>query len=574
MSSFWLLTCCHKDPLSVAFMSEDESTTTNFIRDIIDEELAAGKHETIVTRFPPEPNGYLHIGHSKAILTNYSIAQDYQGRFHLRMDDTNPSKEDMSYVEAIKNDLEWLGIDWGDNLFFASDYYQQLFEWAKYLIIEGKAYVDDLTLEEMKSYRGSLTEPGKNSPYRDRSVEENLDLFERMKAGEFGDGTKVLRAKIDMAHPNLNMRDPVLYRILHHHHYRTGDDWCIYPMYDFAHGQGDAIEGITHSLCSLEFENHRPLYNWFIENLPVPSKPRQIEFSRLNLTYTVMSKRKLLRLVEENHVSGWDDPRMPTLSGFRRRGYTPEAIHEFAKRAGVTKQNQLIDIALLEFCLRQDLEGKAMRRMAVLDPLKVTITNFPEGEVEWYEGPNHPVDESFGNRKVPLTREIYIERDDFMEDAPKKYFRLAPDREVRLRYACYITAKEMVKDADGNIVEILAEFDPESRGANTADERKVKGTIHFVSATENVPMEIRLYEQLFNEEDPDTGGDFIKNINPESLRIITAYGEPELAHAKVGDPIQFERKGYFSVDPDSTPENLVFNRTVGLRDSWGKKQGK
>ncbi len=574
MSSFWLLTCCHKDPLSVAFMSEDESTTTNFIRDIIDEELAAGKHETIVTRFPPEPNGYLHIGHSKAILTNYSIAQDYQGRFHLRMDDTNPSKEDMSYVEAIKNDLEWLGIDWGDNLFFASDYYQQLFEWAKYLILEGKAYVDDLTLEEMKSYRGSLTEPGKNSPYRDRSVEENLDLFERMKAGEFGDGTKVLRAKIDMAHPNLNMRDPVLYRILHHHHYRTGDDWCIYPMYDFAHGQGDAIEGITHSLCSLEFENHRPLYNWFIENLPVPSKPRQIEFSRLNLTYTVMSKRKLLRLVEENHVSGWDDPRMPTLSGFRRRGYTPEAIHEFAKRAGVTKQNQLIDIALLEFCLRQDLEGKAMRRMAVLDPLKVTITNFPEGEVEWYEGPNHPVDESFGNRKVPLTREIYIERDDFMEDAPKKYFRLAPDREVRLRYACYITAKEMVKDADGNIVEILAEFDPESRGANTADERKVKGTIHFVSATENVPMEIRLYEQLFNEEDPDTGGDFIKNINPESLRIITAYGEPELAHAKVGDPIQFERKGYFSVDPDSTPENLVFNRTVGLRDSWGKKQGK
>ncbi len=555
-------------------MSEDESTTTNFIRDIIDEELAAGKHETIVTRFPPEPNGYLHIGHSKAILTNYSIAQDYQGRFHLRMDDTNPSKEDMSYVEAIKNDLEWLGIDWGDNLFFASDYYQQLFEWAKYLILEGKAYVDDLTLEEMKSYRGSLTEPGKNSPYRDRSVEENLDLFERMKAGEFGDGTKVLRAKIDMAHPNLNMRDPVLYRILHHHHYRTGDDWCIYPMYDFAHGQGDAIEGITHSLCSLEFENHRPLYNWFIENLPVPSKPRQIEFSRLNLTYTVMSKRKLLRLVEENHVSGWDDPRMPTLSGFRRRGYTPEAIHEFAKRAGVTKQNQLIDIALLEFCLRQDLEGKAMRRMAVLDPLKVTITNFPEGEVEWYEGPNHPGDESFGNRKVPLTREIYIERDDFMEDAPKKYFRLAPDREVRLRYACYITAKEMVKDADGNIVEILAEFDPESRGANTADERKVKGTIHFVSATENVPMEIRLYEQLFNEEDPDTGGDFIKNINPESLRIITAYGEPELAHAKVGDPIQFERKGYFSVDPDSTPENLVFNRTVGLRDSWGKKQGK
>lgn len=574
MWQFWLLTCCNKDPLSEAFMSEDEPTTTNFIRDIIDEELAAGKHEKIVTRFPPEPNGYLHIGHSKAILTNYSIAQDYQGRFHLRMDDTNPSKEDMSYVEAIKEDLKWLGVEWGENLFFASDYYQQLFDWALHLINEGNAYVDDLTLDEMKIYRGSLTEPGKNSPHRDRSVEENLGLFQKMRAGEFGDGAKVLRAKIDMAHPNLNMRDPVLYRILHHHHYRTGDDWCIYPMYDFAHGQGDAIEGITHSLCSLEFENHRPLYNWFIENLPVPCKPRQIEFSRLNLTNTVMSKRKLLRLVEENHVAGWDDPRMPTLSGLRRRGYTAEAIHEFAKRAGVTKQNQLIDIALLEFCLRQDLEGKAMRRMAVLDPLKVTITNFPEGEIEWYEGPNHPGDESFGTRKVPLTREIYIERDDFMEDAPKKYFRLTLGREVRLRYACYITAKELIKDADGNIIEVLAEFDPESRGANTADGRKVKGTIHFVSATENVPMEVRLYDQLFTEEDPEAGGDFIESLNPESLQTVTAYGEPELANAKVGDPIQFERKGYFSVDPDSTNETLVFNRTVGLRDSWGKKQGK
>lgn len=555
-------------------MSEDEVTTTNFIRDIIDEELATGKHDKIVTRFPPEPNGYLHIGHSKAILTNYSIAQDYQGRFHLRMDDTNPSKEDMSYVEAIKEDLKWLGVEWGKNLFFASDYYQQLFDWALYLINEGKAYVDDLTLDEMKTYRGSLTEPGQNSPHRDRSVEENLELFQKMKAGEFEDGAKVLRAKIDMAHPNLNMRDPVLYRILHHHHYRTGDDWCIYPMYDFAHGQGDAIEGITHSLCSLEFENHRPLYNWFIENLPVPSKPRQIEFSRLNLTNTVMSKRKLLRLVEENHVVGWDDPRMPTLSGLRRRGYTAEAIHEFAKRVGVTKQNQLIDIALLEFCLRQDLEGKAMRRMAVLDPLKVTITNFPEGEVEWYEGPNQPGDESFGSRKVPLTREIYIEHDDFMEDAPKKYFRLTLGREVRLRYACYITAKELIKDANGNIVEILAEFDPESRGANTADGRKVKGTIHFVSATENVPMEVRLYDQLFTKEDPESGGDFIENLNRESLQTVTAYGEPELANAKLGDPIQFERKGYFSIDPDSTDGKRVFNRTVGLRDSWGKKQEK
>ncbi len=553
-------------------MSEEETKPTNFIRDIIDEELAAGKHEMIVTRFPPEPNGYLHIGHSKAILTNYSIARDYEGRFHLRMDDTNPSKEDMSYVDAIIADLKWLGVEWGENLFFASDYYQQLYEWAVFLIRDGKAYVDDLNLEEMKEYRGTLTEPGKDSPYRNRSVEENLELFEQMKSGDLEDGAKVLRAKIDMAHPNLNMRDPVLYRILHHHHYRTGDDWCIYPMYDFAHGQGDAIEGITHSLCSLEFENHRPLYNWFIENLPVPSKPRQIEFSRLNLTHTVMSKRKLLRLVEEGFVNGWDDPRMPTLSGFRRRGYTADSIHEFAKRAGVTKQSQLIDITLLEFCLRQDLEVKAARRMVVLDPLKVTITNFPEGEVEWYEGPNHPGDESFGNRKVPLTREIYIERDDFMEEAPRKYFRLTIGREVRLRYACYITAKEIIKDDEGNIIEILAEFDPESRGANTEDGRRVKGTIHFVSATENIPLEVRLYDHLFLKEDPEEGGDFIQNLNPDSLQVITAYGEPELKNAQLGDPIQFERKGYFSIDPDSSEETMVFNRTVGLRDSWGKKQ--
>lgn len=552
-------------------MSEADTKSTNFIRDIIDEELAAGKHRTIVTRFPPEPNGYLHIGHSKAILTNYTIAHDYQGRFHLRLDDTNPSKEDMSYVDAIIRDLRWLGVDWGDNLFFASDYYPQLFEWAVFLIREGKAYVDDLTPEEMKAYRGSLTKPGKNSPFRDRDVAENLELFHQMKAGEFPDGAKVLRAKIDMANPNLNMRDPVMYRILHHHHYRTGDAWCIYPMYDFAHGQGDAIEGITHSLCTLEFENHRPLYDWYIENLPVPHKPRQIEFSRLNLTHTVMSKRKLLRLVEEGHVSGWDDPRMPTLSGYRRKGYSPESIHEFAKRVGVTKQSQVIDIALLEYCLRRDLEHKAMRRMAVLDPLKVTLTNFPEGEVEWFEGPNHPGDESFGNRKVPLTRVIYIEREDFMEEPPKKYFRLAPGREVRLRYACYITAQEIIKDDRGNIVEILAEFDPESRGASTADGRKVKGTIHFVSASENVTMEVRLYDHLFTKEDPEDGGNFLDDLNPNSLEVITAYGEPELGNAQLGDPIQFERKGYFSIDPDSTEKKIVFNRAVGLRDSWGKK---
>ena len=550
----------------------EKPSETNFIRDIIDEELAAGKHATIVTRFPPEPNGYLHIGHSKAIFTNYSIACDYRGRFHLRFDDTNPSKEDMRYVEAIVEDLSWLGVDWGDNLFFASDYYEQLYQWAVYLIEHGKAYVDDLSPDAVKAYRGTLTEPGRNSPYRDRSIEENLDLFERMKNGEFADGSKVLRAKIDMSHPNLNMRDPTMYRILRHRHYRTADQWRIYPMYDFAHGQGDAIEGVTHSLCSLEFENHRPLYNWYIDNLPVPSRPRQIEFSRLNLTYTVMSKRKLLRLVEEGHVSGWDDPRMPTLSGYRRRGYTPEAIREFARRAGVTKQNQVVDIALLEFCLRRDLEAKALRRMAVLDPIKVILTNFPADTVEWYEGPNHPGVETFGARKAPLTREILIERADFMADPPRKYFRLAPGREVRLRYACYITAKDYKVDRNGKVVEILAEFDPASRGGSTPDGRKVKGTIHFVSATENVPLEVRLYQSLFNREDPDGKGDFIANLNPKSLKVIKAYGEPRLADAEVGDVYQFERKGYFCVDPDTTEDNLVFNQTVGLRDSWGKKR--
>ena len=552
----------------------DQPAATNFIRDIIDGELAAGKHETIVTRFPPEPNGYLHIGHCKAIFANYTIAQDYGGRFHLRFDDTNPSKEDMSYVEAIVKDLSWLGVEWGDNLFFASDYYQQLYQWAVYLIEQGKAYVDDLSPEAVKEYRGTLTRPGKNSPYRDRSIEENLTLFQGMKNGNFPDGSKILRAKIDMSHPNLNMRDPTIYRILHHHHYRTGDQWCIYPMYDFAHGQGDAIEGVTHSLCSLEFENHRPLYNWYIENLPVPSKPRQIEFSRLNLTNTVMSKRKLLRLVQEGHVSGWDDPRMPTLSGYRRRGYTPEAIREFARRVGVTKQNQVVDIALLEFCLRRDLEAKATRRLAVLDPVKVTLTNFPADSVEWYEGPNHPGDPSMGFRKVPLTRQIFIERDDFMVDPPRKFFRLAPGREVRLRYACYITAKDYRVDRNGKVVEILAEFDPTSRGGSTPDRRRVKGTIHFVSATENVPFQVRLYQSLFNREDPDGSGDFIDNLNPNSLKVVNAFGEPRLAEARVGDVFQFERKGYYCVDPDTTESRPVFNQTVGLRDSWKKKGGK
>lgn len=549
---------------------------SNFIRDIIDEELAAGKHSQIVTRFPPEPNGFLHIGHAFAIGVSYGIAQDYKGRFHLRFDDTNPAKEETKYVEAIKEDLKWLGADWGENLFFTSDYFQQLFDWACLLIEEGKAYVDDLTPEQMREYRGSLTEPGKNSPFRERSAEENLELFKQMANGDFDEGQKVLRAKIDMAHPNMNMRDPVLYRILKASHHRTGDKWKIYPSYDFAHGQGDAIEGITHSLCSLEFEYHRPLYNWFIENLPVPHTPRQIEFARLNVEYIVTSKRKLLQLVNENHVHGWDDPRMPTVAGLRRRGYTPDAIKEFCERAGVAKRERVNEYALLEYCLRQDLEDKAIRRMAVLDPLKVVIENFPE-ETEYYEGPNHPADEGRGVRKVPLTREIYIERDDFMEDPPRKFFRLGPGREVRLRYACYITCTDVIKDADGNILELRATFDPESRGGSTPDGRKVKGTIHWVSATDNVEIEARHYEQLFTKADPDDieeGQTFLDNLNPESETTLRCFGEPELANAQAEEPIQFERKGYYVLDTDSKDGNLVFNRSVGLRDSWGKKQGK
>ncbi len=549
---------------------------SNFIRDFIDEELAAGKHSQIVTRFPPEPNGYLHIGHAFAIGVSYGIAQDYKGRFHLRFDDTNPEKEDTEYVDAIKEDLRWLGADWGDNLFFASDYFQQLFDWACLLISEGKAYVDDLTPEQMREHRGSLTEAGKNSPFRDRTPEENLELFQQMANGDFAEGAKVLRAKIDMAHPNMNMRDPVLYRILKAHHHRTGDKWKIYPSYDFTHGQSDAIEGITHSLCSLEFEYHRPLYNWFIENLPVPHTPRQIEFARLNVEYIVTSKRKLLQLVNEKHVRGWDDPRMPTVAGLRRRGYTPEAIKEFCERAGVAKRERVNEYALLEYCLRQDLENKAVRRMAVLDPIKVVIENFPE-ETEYYEGPNHPADESYGTRKVPLTKEIFIERDDFMEDPPKKFFRLGPGREVRLRYACYITCTDVIKDDAGNIVELRATFDPESRGGSTPDGRKVKGTIHWVSATENVAIEARHYEQLFTKTDPnevEEGQTFLDNINPNSEEKLTCYGEPELANAKAGEPIQFERKGFYVLDSDSKEGSLVFNRSVGLRDSWGKKQGK
>lgn len=552
-------------------MEEGNKQSKNFIREIIEDDLASGKCETVVTRFPPEPNGYLHIGHAKSICLNHGIARDYGGRFHLRFDDTNPTKEEMEYVDSIKQDVLWLGADWGEHLYFASDYFEQLYEWAVHLIKAGKAYVEDLSMEEIREYRGTLTTPGKESPYRNREIEENLKLFEEMRAGKYPNGAKVLRAKIDMAHPNLNMRDPVMYRIYHARHHRSEEKWCIYPMYDFTHGQSDAIEGITHSICTLEFEAHRPLYDWFVENLPVPHKPRQIEFARLNMSFTVTSKRKLLQLVQEGHVHGWSDPRMPTISGIRRRGYTPEAIREFCERVGVAKRNQTIDMSLLEFCLRQDLEGKAPRRMAVLDPVKLVITNLPEDTEEWYEGPNHPADESMGVRKVPLTREIFIERDDFMEDPPKKYFRLSPGREVRLRYACYVTCTDLIKDEKGHILEIHAEMDPESRGASTPDGRKVKGTIHWVSVKHNVPFEARLYDRLFLQEDPDDvgeGASFLDSLNPESLQIVKAYGEPELANTKMGTRLQFERKGYFCPDPDSRDDALIFNRAVTLRDSW------
>jgi|TARA_B110000037_G_scaffold222637_1_gene298452 glutaminyl-tRNA synthetase len=554
-----------------------EETPSNFIRDFIDEELASGVCDTVVTRFPPEPNGYLHIGHALAIQVSHGIATDYKGQFNLRFDDTNPAKEEDEYVQAIKKDLQWLGADWGENLFFASDYFDQLYDWAVFLIKEGLAYVDDLTPEEMRTYRGSLTEAGKDSPFRDRSLEENLEIFQQMRDGKFDEGKRVLRAKIDMAHPNLNLRDPVLYRILHARHHRTGDKWKIYPSYDFTHGQSDAIEGITHSLCSLEFESHRPLYNWFLENLPVPSKPRQIEFARLNVEYILTSKRKLLQLVTEGHVRGWDDPRMPTVSGFRRLGYTASALNEFCHRAGIAKRERVNEHSLLEYCLRQDLEGSAYRRMAVLNPIKVVIENFPEGETEWFEGPNHPGNPELGTRKVALTKEIFIEREDFMEEPPKKFFRLGPGREVRLRYTCYITCTDFVKDEAGNITEIRATFDPESRGGSTPDGRKIKGTIHWVSTTKNTPLEVRVYEPLFtkpNPEDVQEGQTFIDNLNPNSETVLTAYGETELSKVKPGDRFQFERKGYFAVDPDSNAKQIVFNRSTGLRDSWGKKQAK
>ena len=546
----------------------------DFIRDIIRADLAAGRHKTVITRFPPEPNGYLHIGHAKSIGLNFGVAEEFGGRCNLRFDDTNPTKEELEYIDAIKRDVRWLGFDWGEHLYHASDYFERLYEWAEYLIRTGKAYVDDQTQEEMRATRGTLTEAGTNSPYRERSVEESLDLFRRMRAGEFPSGARVLRAKIDMASGNINMRDPVLYRILHAEHPRTGRAWCIYPSYDFAHGQSDAIEGVTHSLCTLEFEDHRPLYDWCIENLPVPSRPRQYEFARLNLTYTVLSKRVLTELVRGGYVAGWDDPRMPTLAGLRRRGVPPAAIRDFVKRIGVAKANSVVDMAMLEFSIREHLNKAAQRRMAVLRPLRVIIENYPEGQREEIEAANHPEDASAGTRRLRFGRELFIERDDFMLNPPKKFFRLAPGREVRLRYAYFITCREAVIDKEGDVVELRCVYDPKTRGGNAPDGRKVQSTLHWASADDAVAAEVRLYNTLFLRPNPNVG-DFAPDINPNSLEIITnARLEPSLAGRNSEDPVQFERQGYFCPDPDSTSERLVFNRTVGLRDTWAKEAAK
>jgi len=547
----------------------------DFIRDIVKEDLASGKHKTVVTRFPPEPNGYLHIGHAKSICLNFGIAQEFGGRCHLRFDDTNPTKEEQEYIDAIEADVRWLGFDWGKHLYHASDYFETLYEWAEHLIKAGKAYVDDQSQEEMRASRGTLTEPGRNSRFRDRSVEENLGLFRRMRAGEFPNGARVLRAKIDMASGNINLRDPVLYRILHATHPRTGDKWCIYPSYDFAHGQSDAIEHITHSICTLEFEDHRPLYDWFIENLPVPSRPRQYEFARLNITYTVLSKRVLTQLVRDGHVSGWDDPRMPTIAGLRRRGVPPAAIRDFVRRVGVAKANSTVDYGMFEFSVREALNKTAQRRMGVLRPLKVVIENYPEGQVEELEAVNNPEDEGAGTRKIRFSRELWVERDDFMENPPKAFFRLSPGKEVRLRYAYFVTCREAVKNAAGEVVELVCTYDPATRGGNAPpDGRKVRATLHWVSAADAVDAEVRLYDQLFAKPDPDAT-DFAADLNPRSLEVLTGCKlEPALAADNSPEPVQFERQGYFCRDLDSNPGQPVFNRTVGLRDTWAKVSGK
>ena len=542
----------------------------DFIREIVQEDLRAGRHQSVVTRFPPEPNGYLHIGHAKSICLNFGIANEFGGRCNLRFDDTNPLKEDVEYAESIQEDVRWLGFDWREHLYNASDYFEQLYEYAEFLINAGKAYVDSSTAEEMRTMRGTLSEPGVESPFRNRSAEENLDLFRRMRAGEFPDGAHVLRAKIDMASPNMNLRDPALYRIRHEHHHRTGDAWCIYPMYDYAHPLSDAIEGITHSLCTLEFEDHRPLYDWLVETVPVPSRPRQYEFARLNLNYTVMSKRKLLRLVEEKYVSGWDDPRMPTIAGLRRRGYTPASIRNFCERVGVAKRENVIDVALLEFSIREDLNRSAHRVMGVLRPLRVVIENYPEGQSEELEVLNHPDDPSAGSRRVPFSRELYIEREDFLEDPPKKFFRLAPGREVRLRSAYFITCTSVVKDDAGNIIELRATYDPATRGGDSPDGRKPKATLHWVSAAHAIDCEVRLYDRLFRSENPEESGNFLDDLNPQSLETIAdAKLEPSVAGAAVATRYQFERLGYFSVDPTTTAQRLVFNRTATLKAASG-----
>ncbi|HEY97497.1 MAG TPA: glutamine--tRNA ligase/YqeY domain fusion protein [Dehalococcoidia bacterium] len=556
--------------------TEDSKPASDFIRDIVRQDLLTNKYDGRVhTRFPPEPNAYLHIGHAKAIWISFSIAEEFNGLYNLRFDDTNPVKEEQEYIDAIIRDIRWLGWDWGDRLYYASDYFEQMYEYAEQLIRAGKAYVDELSAEEIRDYRGTLTEPGRLSPYRERPLEENLALFRRMRAGEFPDGSRVLRAKIDMTSPNLNMRDPVMYRILHASHPRTGDKWCIYPMYDWAHGLEDSIEGITHSLCSLEFEDHRPLYDWFLDELGI-YHPQQIEFARTNLTYTMTSKRRLLRMVREGLVSGWDDPRMPTLCGLRRRGYTPETIRTFCQRTGVAKTNSTVDIAFLEHCLREDLNQRAQRVMGVLRPLRMVIDNYPEGQVEEFDAVNNPENPAAGTRKVPFSRVLYIEQDDFLEEAPPKYFRLTPGSEVRLRYAYFVTCTGVVKDKSGEVIEVHCTYDPATRGGDAPDGRRVKSTLHWVSAEHAIEAEVRLYDHLFNKEDPadvEDGKDFKDYINPDSLEVLTSCRvEPSLAGATPGSRYQFERQGYFCVDPDSSSGKLVFNRIVTLRDTWAKIQ--
>ncbi len=555
-------------------LKADGAKPKNFLEEIIENDLAQNTHNgRVLTRFPPEPNGYLHIGHAKSICINFGLAKKYGGKTNLRFDDTNPTKEETSYVDAIKEDIRWLGFQWEVER-YASDYFDQLYAWCEQLMTQGLAYVDDQTQEEIRANRGTVTTPGVDSPYRNRTPEENLDLLRRMRAGEFADGTKVVRAKIDMAHPNMLFRDPILYRILHVEHHRTGNKWCIYPMYDYAHGQSDSIEQITHSICTLEFDVHRPLYDWFIQALNIfPS--HQYEFARLNLTYTMMSKRRLLELVETGVVRGWDDPRMPTICGLRRRGYTPEAVRNFAEAVGVAKRDNVIDISLLEFYLREDLNRRAERRMAVLDPLKLVITNYPEGEVEWMDAVNNPEDEAAGTRQVPFSRELYIERADFMENPPKKFFRLSPGTEVRLRYAYFVRCEEVIHDAAGNVTELRCTYDPLSRGGNSPDGRKVKSTIHWVSAQHAVTAEVRLFDRLFRTIDPNDvaeGGSWKDNLNPDSLQVVTAYLEPELGKAQLGDKYQFERLGYFALDPDTTADKLVFNRTATLKDTWAAQK--